>query len=189
MPIERNRSKSENLSLRFDAKTRFILEFVARVRGQTITMVVERAIKDSSGGVKIGTDDHLETARTWFDFWDSCDGVRILRLLADMDYPTTFDEDELRSFTLTHWPFFYVSAKGDIPRRPYVEILWPKISEYLEMWREWKGRDYWSVGAKMATELEAARVVPPEWPPKASNAPVAKPARATMPSLDDEIPF
>ena len=41
MPPKKERgTKTETLSLRLDPKTKFILEFVARINGQTLTTVI-----------------------------------------------------------------------------------------------------------------------------------------------------
>lgn len=187
MTKEPRRAKTETLSLRLDPKTRFILELLSKIKGQNITVVVERAIRDVAGNTAITaqTDDFgNETSRTtWLDYWDPDDGVRQLKLLAVAGYPTNFEEDELRSFTLTHWMFFYLDEKGTKVRRGYVEILWPNIAEYMARWREKKSEDYWAAGEAMQRALSGARVEPPEWPYKAKLK--SKDAR----DLDDEIPF
>ena len=108
MSIQRSRSaKTQTLSLRLDPKTRFILEFMARVKGQSITTLVDRAIREMAGNVTIGGDEVGGAGLDWRSFWDASEGVRTLNLLAASDYPTTFDEDELRAFTHAHWQFFY----------------------------------------------------------------------------------
>ena len=166
------RAKTLTLSLRLDPKTKFIVEFIARIRGQSITTVVERAIKETADNLTIGGvyDDrgHLEHASTWSDFWDPEEGVRMLKLFSEHDYPTTFDEDELKGFASAHRPFFYTDAHGSQPRRATVEILWPNIDKYLAIWRDKKRSDYWAAGEAMKADLAAARLAAPEWPPKAS---------------------
>ena len=175
-------AKTQSLSLRLDPKTRFVLEFVARIKGQSITAVVERAIKETADNVKIGP------GYNWAYFWDANDGVRILKLLAESNYPTSYDEDELRAFTLAHRQFFYTNSSGTSPRRSFIEILWPSMDNYLEIWREKKSEDYWAAGEAMKKDLSAARVATPDWPPKAEpNAPPS--ASQQGGDLDDEIPF
>jgi predicted HicB family RNase H-like nuclease len=53
-PSVSRRARSETLSLRLDPKLRFAVEFIARLRGQTITTAVERAIKDAADSAVIG---------------------------------------------------------------------------------------------------------------------------------------
>ncbi|MBK8909460.1 MAG: hypothetical protein IPM60_16780 [Rhodospirillales bacterium] len=184
------------LSLRLDPKTKFILDFVSRIKGQNITTVVERAIKETADGTGIGPRfDEFGSEigqETWSKFWDPSEGVRTLKLIACPYYPTTFDEDELKAFTDAHREFFYVGSRGNEPRRAFVDILWPKIEDYLAIWREKKSTDYWAAGEAMKADLGVARVQAPDWPtkPKLPERPAA-PARtpASEPDLEDDIPF
>jgi len=92
----------------------------------------------------------------------------------------------LLSFAKTHWPFFYVSDRANAPRRPYVDILWPKIDFYLGVWREQRQSNYWAAGEAMKADLEAARVASPDWP--INSNPKGK-RESFAADLDDEIPF
>ncbi len=186
--VAKRQAKTQSLSLRLDPKTRFVLEFVARIKGQSITAVVERAIKETADSVRIGGNDFGEGGSNWSDFWDANDGVRILKLLADNNYPTNYDEDELRAFTLVHQRFFYTNPSSTSPHRGFIEVLWPSIDSYLGIWREKKSEDYWAAGEAMKQDLSAARVATPDWPPKAE--PKAPPSTSQQGGdLDDEIPF
>ena len=186
-------SKTQSLSLRLDPKTRFVLDFMARIRGQSITMVIERAIKEAAEQMRIGPQwderGNEIAQRTWADFWDASEGVRTLKLLAEPEYPTTFDEDELRAFTLAHWQFFYVTSKGYESRRGLVEILWPSMDRYLQIWREKKSEEFWAAGAAMRTDIKTAGVQPPEWPPQTKPDSRPSPKAPNTADLDDDIPF
>ena len=156
-------AKTQNLSLRLDPKTRFVLDFVARIKGQSITTVVERAIMESASQVGLGVKS-LEGGRTvpeqtWSDFWDPSEGVRTLKLLRNRYYPKTYDEDDLLAFSTVHWQFFYKKPNAKEPRRDFVQVLWPKIESYLEIWQEKRSEDYWAAGKAMKADLLAARVV------------------------------
>ncbi len=152
--------KTETLSLRLDPKTKFMLEFVARINGQTLTTIVERSIRSSLGAVHTGGN----IPRDWTHFWDPQEGIRTLKLLQCNEYPTTPDEDDLKKFVTIHWPFFYASRTFEEPHRVYVEILWPKIAQYRRIWGERRNRDFWAAGDAMAATLSAAKVQPPEFP-------------------------
>jgi hypothetical protein len=179
MVLKKDRgTKTQTLSLRLDPKTKFTLEFVHRIKGQTLTTIVERAIRESCDQVTIGSDFGNEKFN-WQNFWDPEDGVRTLKLLACQDYPSTYDEDDLKEFTKTHWEFFYLSKEAKTPRRAFVEILWPKIEDYRRIWREQRDSDYWAAGKAMAADLLAAKVSPPTWPRQSQK----------KTDLDDEIPF
>jgi hypothetical protein len=169
-------TKTQTLSLRLDPKTKFTLEFVARIKGQTLTTIVERAIRESCDQVMIGDSAHIN----WQSFWDPEEGIRTLKLLANRDYPSTYDEDELREFTKTHWEFFFISERAQTPRRAFVEILWPKIADYRRVWHEQRDSDYWAAGQAMASDLSAAKVKAPDWPRRSPK---------TINAQDDEIPF
>ena len=177
--LKKNRgTKTQTLSLRLDPKTKFTLEFVARIKGQTLTTIVERAIRESCDRVTIGSDVGFDTFN-WQSFWDPEEGVRTLKLLACEDYPSTYNEDDLREFTKTHWDFFYLSEEAKAPRRAFVEILWPKIEDYRRIWREQRDSDYWAAGKAMAADLSAAKVLPPKWPRQIQK----------KTDLDEQIPF
>jgi hypothetical protein len=185
MPPKKDRgTKTQTLSLRLDPKTKFSLEFVARANGQTLTTVVERAIRSSCDEVKI-IGDFDSKGFNWQHFWDPDEGVRTLKLLACDAYQSTYGEDELRQFTVEHWEFFYTGQTADEPRRVYVQILWPKIEEYQRVWREQRESNYWAAGEAMAADLSAARVAGPTWP-RRSKSLAASGRKADM---DDEIPF
>lgn len=197
MPAEKQpRAKTLTLSLRLDPKTKFIVDFMSRIKGQSITTAVERSIKETADRLPIRStvDDFGNEIREgmWSEFWDPSEGVRTLKLIACPYYPTTFDEDELKAFTEAHRDFFYVRNAGKEPRRAFVDILWPKIEEYLAIWREKKSTDYWAAGEAMKEDLAAARVQAPDWPikPKLPERPAAPaPTTASQADLEDEIPF
>jgi hypothetical protein len=178
MALKKDRgTKTQTLSLRLDPKTKFTLEFVARIKGQTLTTIVERAIRESCDRVVIGGRGDIDEKLNWRNFWDPEEGVRALRLVACDYYPSTYDEDDLREFTKAHWEFFYTSEEAKAPHRAYVEILWPKIEDYRRIWREKRDSDYWVAGNAMVTDLSAAKMRPPTWP------------RPEKQPYDDEIPF
>jgi hypothetical protein len=153
-------AKTQTLSLRLDPKAKFTLEFVARVKGQTLTTIVERAIRESCDQVTIGSDPQGKKLN-WQSFWDPEEGVRTLKQLACDDYPSTYDEDDLRQFTIVHWEFFYTSEKAEIPRRAFVEILWRKVDDYRRIWHEQRDTDYWAAREAMAADLVKAKIKPP----------------------------
>lgn len=184
MAITIKRAKTETLSLRLDPKTKFMLDFMSRVQGQSITTVVERAVHKVAAEVSLSPFEH--DGKTWSSFWDASEGVRTLNLLAEPSYPTNFEEDELLAFAKTHWPFFYTSDRATTPRRPFVDILWPKIEVYLGLWRDQRQTNYWASGEAMRADLEAARVAAPEWP---TNSKPKPPRESFSADLDDEIPF
>ena len=187
----RRGAKTENLSLRLDPKTKFMLEFVSRVKGQNITMVVEHAIREVADASPIGVSSYSQdNGPNWRDFWDASEGTRVLKLISCRNYPTTFDEDELYEFTRAHGEFFFSDVRATIPKRAYVDILWPRINQYLEIWRNKKASEYWAAGEAMKQDIRAAGLQPPEWPRQPCSEPPKAPKVANnRAALDDEIPF
>lgn len=189
MARPQNRAKTETLSLRLDPKTKFILDFVARARGQSITTIVERAILDMGDNTSIDESPN-NIPITWRNFWDANEGIRTINLLLDSRYRTNFDDDEILDFLKIHWPFFFTSNSKSTPMRDFVYLLWPKLDEYLEIWREKRQGDYWAAGNRMAEDLSAAKVKPPSWPPQRETRSAPPPPRQSFSTdLDDEIPF
>lgn len=176
-------TKTETLSLRLDPKTKFILEFASWINGQTITTIVERAIRASCDEVQIndGAENDFAEIRNWTDFWDPDEGIRTLKLLASRNYPSTYYEDELKSFTEAHKAFFYTGER--IPNSPLVQVLWPKIEDYRRIWLEQRDKDYWAAGNAMVADLISAKVNPPSWPPSPPSLPLRRVG------VEDEIPF
>jgi hypothetical protein len=190
MQAKKSSGKTENLSLRLDPKTKFILDFVSRINGQTITTIVERAIRASCDQIELPgsvPEGDFAVSFNWKHFWDPHEGVRTLKLLANPAYPTSFDEDELKGFIEAHRQFFYVAGRSRTPNSSMVHVLWPKIDEYRRIWLEEREKDYWAAGIAMTADLTAANVEPPHWPPAPNPSP--KPTARRVGQIEDEIPF
>lgn len=189
------RAKTETLSLRLDPKTRFMLDIVSRIKGQSITIIVERAIHDAadSTNISVETDSYGNVTRstTWKDYWSPVEGVRLLNLLIEEDYRKSFEEEEILYFCKYHWQFFFTDQRKITIKDGFVDILWPKVRDYVELWKEQKKSNNWIAGEAMKTDLNAAKIKPPEWPPVAKD-------RTHLGiglkgggygDLDDDIPF
>ncbi len=156
--------KTETLSLRLDPKIKFILDYTVRVTGMSITGAVERAIQ--AYAAQMG-----DKAPSWEDIWDVSEGVRTLRMLATPGVPTTFEDDDLIRFVSRHWVYFYHKAPQHQAQNEwplvieYVDALWPKIHEYIELWRKSDKSEYGSKVAQMMTDdLSESGLNPPDWP-------------------------
>ena len=154
-------NKSETLTLRLDPKTRFMLEFVARLRGQTITTVFERAVQDTADFAIIQRNDG--SRYTWKNYWDVEQGVRDLLIAGEPILRPTFEEEKRFTFAYRYWPFFYTTIERKLFRIDYVSILWGRIDEFIELDEAKKTIDYWAVGQLMEDALKAAHVTPPKW--------------------------
>ncbi len=78
------------LSLRLDPKTKFILEFVSRINGQTITTIVERAIRSSTDDIRLPSERDFESGPNWQHFWDPHEGVRTPKAAGLLNLPNHF---------------------------------------------------------------------------------------------------
>lgn len=193
MVIDKKRTaKSESLTIRLDPKTRFVLDFVARLRGQTITTVVERAINEAASAVSLSHDDQ----RTWRDFWDVSEGVRALQIAGEAALHPTYEEERRLAFVKEHWPFFYTEDDMWVLHRSYIGILWPRIDEFVEMHEAGKAANYFAAGGAMALALLKANISPPAWPVAGQSvSPINSggfsiAAREDFTAdIDDEIPF
>lgn len=139
-------AKTQQLTLRIDDKTRFQLDFCARVTGMSITTFVERAILEKANNTLVDTSSKrgefagLETmGKDWSEFWDPDEGIRQIRMLNELSKYgsyTTFEEDQLISFIRAHWHFFSENSSLTALSRDRVNSLWPHIHETLEFWIE-----------------------------------------------------
>lgn len=185
-------SKSESLTIRMDPKTKFVIDFISKVRGQSITTVVERAIMESANSTKIPGDPFNDS---WGDFWDVEEGVRYLKMASCKELYPSFDDEMILDFTRVHWQFFYTDRNFSTYRRGYICILWPRINEFVELWHKTRTSDYFAAGERMREALSAAGIAAPEWPPKAAPAKSSTPPPPPPPpppinkELDDDIPF
>jgi len=159
---ERKRpAKSETLTIRLDPKTRFMLEFMARLRGQTITTVVERAITEAANNATIESHNNI---RTWRSFWNANDGIRACRLAREEALLPTYEEEYILNFTKIHHPFFYTNGNMDQPIQHYFDVLWPRIDEFVGIHEKSMTEDFFAAGKAMQAALKAAKLAAPAWP-------------------------
>lgn len=191
MAREPNRGgKTESLTIRLDPKTRFILEYLSRLKGQTITTIVERSIVSAASEERIQTPGEYGSLG-WQDLWDVSEGVRALQLYGIAEFYPTYEEEKRLAFAKEHWPFFYASRAKSAYMNHYVDILWPNIDAYMQMHDDNKasGGDWFGAGKAMQQALKKSNLKAPEWPvkdePKAKSEDDGKFSR----SLDDDIPF
>ncbi|CAI2936067.1 conserved protein of unknown function [Aminobacter niigataensis] len=179
-------SKSESLTIRLDPKTRFILEYLSRLKGQTITTVVERAIVNAASAESV-QDYEMGGHLNWHSFWDVSEGARAVNLARRNEFFPTFEEERRVSFCEEHWPFFFLNQSKKAFRYPFLNVLWSRIDEFIGIHEETKaGGEYWAAGKAMQKALRDARIEPPEWPVKKNNE---KSESVSSRNLDDEIPF
>jgi hypothetical protein len=159
-PRKSETGRSETLSIRLDPQVRFVLEFLSRWRGQTITAVVERAIMEE--GSKVLTPDQRDV---WRGIWSVSEGERALSMARVPEVYPTFEEVQRLRFAEAHWPFFYADQDRQTFLTHYVDLLWPEIDHYVALFESSRKSNYWAAGEAMQDALAAARIQPPDWPP------------------------
>jgi hypothetical protein len=174
--------RTESLSLRIDPKTKFILEFMVRVTGYRITDLIEMAIKDYANKTTVESEsDFGRTTKNWLHYWHPDEGTRTIKLIFDKDIRTNFEEDEIADFIEQHAEFFFSGGQKRQALTAFIQVLWPKISEYVEHWRENKAHNRWATGLLMLQAIRGANMRGPVWP-KTAKVPAEE-------DLNDEIPF
>ncbi|MGO7279401.1 hypothetical protein ACCT18_29560 [Rhizobium ruizarguesonis] len=188
--------KTETLTIRLDPKTRFILEYMSRLKGQTITTVVERAIVAAAAQETV-VDREYGGQLSWDSFWDVSEGVRALNLASRSEFFPTYEEERRIEFARTHWPFFFATKSKTVPLNHYIDILWPRIDEYIQIHDDNKaqGGDWFGAGKAMQEALRKSNLKAPDWPHKETvkqepPKDQEKPSSSTYSrDLDDDIPF
>jgi len=170
-------SKSESLTIRLDPKTRFVLEYVSRLNGQTITTVVERAIH-SAAAERSFYDDNYGRQLGWQDFWNVSEGVRALSMSQHSEFFPTYEEEKRLAFCKEHWPFFWFTKERKSYITHYIDVLWPRIDEFVQAHDDFRSTDYFAAGRAMQAALKGAKLQSPEWP-----------SLRTTKTKDDDIPF
>lgn len=192
MAREPKAAKSETLTIRLDPKSRFVLEFLSRLKGQTITTVVERAIIAAASQESIPDPRHPQPDG-WQYFWDVSDGVRALKMSSRPEFFPTYEEEKRLAFCREHWPFFWANRDRTTFLNHYVDVLWPRIDEFVQLHEDNRATNYYFAGDTMRKALSDARLRAPDWPvvekkpaePKATVRPTE-----TLPrDMDDDIPF
>ena len=164
--------KTESLTIRLDPKTRFVLEYISRLKGQTITTVVERALYAAADQAAFRrqdpfSDDGGKHTYEWEYFWHVAEGVRALKMANFSEFFPAYEEERRLEFVKEHWQFFYGSHSHFHHLVPYIEVLWPRIDEFIQIHDENKRSDYFAAGRAMQEVLKAAKLKGPDWPPKA----------------------
>jgi len=157
--------KTETLTIRLDPKTRFILEFISRAKGQLLTTVIERAISEAADKVQIADFTRTDGSyhRGWRDFWSLSEGERALKMAPYPELFPSYEDEKRLAFCREHHVFFYQSGGGDLFATPYIDVLWPRIDEFIQIHESRKSVDYLAAGKAMQEALKAAGLKGPDW--------------------------
>lgn len=148
-----------------------MIEFAARLKGQAISTLVARALRAATADATTRGGWNGEGGRNWAFYWDDHEGIRTINLARD---PETFpppEEEELLRFVKSHLAFFSETGSLDALCRIRMDVLWPDILRYLEVWKVTRATDPFRAGRNMATALGKAGITPPPWPPDPSPGP------------------
>ncbi|MBM3099166.1 hypothetical protein JRX38_14335 [Gluconobacter cerinus] len=155
--------KTESLTIRLDPKMRFALEFVARINGQTITKVIERAVTEMAERTTIGENDGTFNKRNWKHYWDVNDGVRFIHVANDDLTHPSFEEDEIMDYIRSHWNYFSCNPDLRTLKRDSIEVLWPHINNLVELWKETRGSKRTVCSSRMRDLLRSAGILDAAW--------------------------
>lgn len=144
MPPKKSISnKTQQLTLRIDDKTRFQLDFCARITGMSVTTFVERAIQEKASDVDINEEYEGTTGRqldqnlTWAHFWDPDEGMRTIKMFttSGMTQYMKYEEEQILLFMKEYWN--YIAYDPDLNKlsRAHVNVLWRHIAEIAPRYR------------------------------------------------------
>ena len=125
----------------------------------------------------------------WQHFWDVSDGVRALKMAARPEFYPNYKEERRLAFAREHWPFFYHNSDMTRYINYYIDVLWPRIDEFVQMHEDQKANDWFAAGRAMQVALRKAKLKAPEWPIPQPQKSEPKPQSGFSRDLDDEIPF
>lgn len=160
-------NKSESLTIRLDPKTRFALEFTARIKEQTITTIMENAIKNVAETTYADlkhtrhNNDGQEIPTNWKYYWDINEGVRFINLAIDPCTHPTYDEEEILDFIKIHWQYFSHDKDLNHLRREYIDVLWPHMENLIDLWRETKSSNRNQARLVIEEKLKTAGLLVP----------------------------
>lgn len=162
---DRGSRKTESLTLRLDAKTKFQLDLVSRVRGESITAFIQAQARTAAEELRFSREGFGQY--DWSVFWHPHEGVRaVLWVLLSKDNLTN-EERLLREFVDAHREFFLQSSSRTVgdsssllpqPAVSQIEALWPRLGEFVEAWETTRLREPEKVRTEMQLLLAEAEV-------------------------------
>lgn len=123
--------KSQTFTIRLDDRTRFMIDFVTRITGQSITGFIQKSITDAAK--PIHSNEYSRS--NWHDFWHPIEGFRTLFVIMDESIRAshiTPDEEDLIRFVEKYPYCFMDEAEGGemYLASDKIEILWPDIDDF-----------------------------------------------------------
>jgi hypothetical protein len=143
----------KHTSVRISDLHKFAMRAIARSRGESDSVAVERALETEA--------DNLALSRSWRELWDPEESVRTLALWGLPEFKPATKEHAACSFVVAHAQFFYSDKARNLPHRARAIILWPHLDEMEHLWRTTKHEDYWAAAKEMAKLLRKAKLDAP----------------------------
>lgn len=140
---------------RFDELTKFAIKLLARQNRKNMQASVAEAIHQAAARLDLA-------GFVWSDLYDEHPGVMVLKLLAVSTVNKTEEERETVRFLKANREFFYVDERGLIPKRTYVEALWPGFEQYQAHWRRTRDEEPRATRKLMAAALKDAGLPAPK---------------------------
>lgn len=140
---------------RLEDETIIQIELYSRLRRLNFNSFVETAVLEHAAKLEGYADWRQYTRHAHVPGAAQC----AMFLRPDLSWDT--DEMLRKQFVLLHKPFFY--GPDGLPNERNLMFLWGKLDKYLSLWGE--GKNAWAAGKKMAADMKAQGLVPPEWGP------------------------
>lgn len=156
--MPRTNSKSETLTIRLDPIARFKLDFVARLLGQTITAVVERAISDCADEAGVERTGG-EVSENWRDFWSPVEAEREIRIAREPKLYPSYEQIRRLRFAERFADYFFLGCDLSNLNVQNAEVLWPVIDAIIDIHESSKASDVDAVKREMDRLLKEAGVV------------------------------
>jgi len=150
--------KTETLTVRISPQTKFLIEFLGRLLGQSLTTVVERALAEAAQRATFMAKNG--TQRHWSDFWYDSEAARELQMAGEPNLHSPYSHRKRREFAEQLWPFFFKDKNCVDVNEAYATVLYPVIDEFKYIYEEKHSLE--DAGRAMAKYLQDAGLDPPD---------------------------
>lgn len=161
-PKKSSAPRTQPLSMRVDDRTRFLLDFISRIEGSSLTTIVDRAVRQYATNITVENQLMPNEPKNWSHYWYLDEGFRTLKIILDPDIRykfTTIEEERLAQFVETHSSCFFDDTGASAVLSPdKIAILWPQIDSLVAEWVETRHIKVLSVLNKMRKILLEAGV-------------------------------
>lgn len=148
--------EKKSTSIRIDHRAAFALDLLAsRFKRVKINLLEEAIEEKATRDLRYGKNGEV----TWQELWDPDEAIRKLRMLVTEGVTLSPEDTVLRRFIRAHLWFFFADAQSTFPRRGTAEVLFPKLKNYVDAWRENNEQDFSKV---LSSDLKAAGVAVPK---------------------------